>query len=175
MMLSKTEILKSRAEKLAQVISVKEPMNETIEVLVFKLAGENYAIETMYIKEVYRYKNYTLLPGAPPFVFGLINVRRKVLSIIDLKVFFSLPATKNVEYKVIIVEDREMEFAILTDGIVDIQKISLNHIQPSLPHLTEAKQEFLKGITANGLIVLDGKKLLSSKRIIVDEKSEMEK
>lgn len=174
-MVSKTEILKSRAEKLAQVISIKEPMNEIIEVLVFKLAEENYAIETRYIKEVYYYKNYTILPGAPPFVFGLINVRRKVLSIVDLKVFFSLPVTKNQEHKVIIVENREMEFAILTDGILDIQKVPLNDIQPSLPHLSEAKQEFLKGITTNGLILLDGKKLLSSKHIIVDETAEKER
>lgn len=169
-MADKNLILKKRAERLAQTVETeKQELNE-IELLVFKLAEENYAIETKYVKEVYPFKDYTILPGVPSFIYGLINVRRKILSILDLKAFFSLPAsTENENRKIVILEGFDMEFALLTDEIADIQKVSLNHLQTSLPTLTGIRQEFLMGVTQDRIVVLDGKKLLTSKQIIVDQ------
>ncbi len=168
MKLEKSHILKERAEKLAKV-NEKEKIKDGIEVLVFHLSQEQYALETFYIKEVYPYKKYTILPGVPAFISGLINIRRKVFSILDLNVFFSLPHDSSSHHKFIIVEDSEMEFAILTDGIVGIQKIPHDQIEPLPPTFSGIQQNFLKGITTDHIVILDGKKLISSKLIIVDE------
>lgn len=169
MMSKQTQILKMRAEKLAKAIETKESFRDCIEVLIFKLAQEKYAIETKFVKEVYSYKDYTILPNAPPFIFGLVNVRRKVLSIFNLKIFFALPAGESDEKKLIILEDNDMELALLTDGIEEIQKIPSAHIQPSLPTLTGTKLEFLKGVTRERIILLNGEKLLGSQQILVNE------
>lgn len=86
----KKRILKERARLLAQEPEKKEA-GDTIEILEFSLAHERYGIETSFIREVYPLKEYTPLPCTPAFVFGLINVRGQVLSIIDMRKFFELP------------------------------------------------------------------------------------
>lgn len=166
------EILKSRAEKLARVSHVEEP-SERIKVLVFQLENERYAIEMIYVKEVFPLKDYTPIPCVPPFIFGLANIRRKILSIFDLKAFFEL-THKNKGTKLIIVEENEMELALLADEIYEIQLIKLKDIHP-LPSLflSTVKQDFLQGIAPNNVIIIDGKKLLSSKQIVIEEPVEI--
>lgn len=163
------QILRTRAEKLAKAIKVKEATHDFIEVLVFKLSHERYAIELKYVKEVYPYKDYTPLSNVPSFIFGIVNIRRKILSIFDLKFFFNLPVEEAKDKKLIILENSEMEFALLTDGIEGIQKIPFHAIQSSLSLLSGAKVDFLKGVTAEKIILINAEKLLSSKQIIVNE------
>lgn len=168
---SKKEILVNRAKRLAGTIGVQEEDSRgSLKVLEFKLAKESYAIELQYIQEVYRIKDFTPLPTVPSFVFGLINVRRKILSVIDLHVLFDIPRKEEaIGKKVIILKKNDIEFAFLTDDIIGVEIIQLNAIQPVLPTLTGIQQELLKGITVKGLAILDGEKFLSDSRIIVDE------
>ncbi len=169
----KRTILKQRAEKLAQ--QKRESLDGTsIEVIKFELAKEMYVLELQYVREIYPLKDFTRLPCVPPFVFGLINVRRRILSIIDLRIFFdlSMPQDSSDE-KVIIIENKEMSFAIRTDKIVEVQSISIDTIQPPPPTLIGIRQEFLKGLTSDGMVLLDGAKLLSAQQLIVEESVEM--
>lgn len=167
------EILKERAKTLAKPLEQEEFKGDYLEILVFKLASERYGIETEFAREVYPLKDYTYLPCAPPFIFGLINVRRKILTIIDLKVLFSMPSSSNEESKIVILKQGDHEFGILSDGFEGIQRILVNKIQPTLPTLTGIRAELLKGVTLEGIVILDGKKLLSSKQIIVDQMVEI--
>jgi purine-binding chemotaxis protein CheW len=161
------DLLKQRAHKLAQPPSGKERQHE-LSVIVFYLNKETYAIEYKYIKEVYKFKEFAFIPHLPPFVKGVINVRRKILSIIDLKEFFGLSnENQEIESKVIILEGSNREFAILTDGIEGMQTVTLEEIQPTLSTLTGVKQEFLKGLTTDRLIILDGQRLLEDARLVI--------
>jgi len=169
----KQAILKERAGKAAQLAVSTETIAGMIEVVQFQLADETYAIESQYVREVYPLKDFTPLPCVPPYVFGLINVRRQILSVIDLRVLFGLPLTEKVkDEKVIILDHDKMSFAIRTDGITGVQRIAQDDIQPPLPTITGISQEFLKGITANGIVIIDGRKLLSDKQLIVEESIE---
>ncbi len=166
----KKEILKNRAEKLAKLSETQNTANASIKVLEFKLAKESYAIELRYIQEVYRIKDFTPLPTVPAFVFGLINVRRKILSVIDLHVLFGIPRKEEaIGKKAIIIQKNDMEFAFLTDDILGVELIQLDAIQPTLPTLIGIQQELLRGITVDGLAILDGEKLLTDSRIVVNE------
>lgn len=171
-MADKNLILKKRAEILAKDLKSENQNENEIEALVFKLAQERYAIETKYINEVYPLKDYTPLPGVPAYIYGLTNVRRKILSILDLKPLFGLPSTGEKEKKIVILEGFDMEFALLIDGVEDVLRINPSHLQTSLPTLTGVRQEFLLGITSERIVILDGKKLLTSQHIIVDQSEE---
>ena len=164
-----SSILKERARLLAQ-----RPEDETvgaaIEVVTLLLAYETYAIETAYVREVYPLKDLTPLPCTPPFVAGIVNVRGQVMSVIDLKKLFELPAKGITDLnKVVIISDGEMEFGILADAILDVRNIPLQEIQSGLPTLTGVRESYLKGITADRLVVLDAEKLLHNKDIVVHE------
>ncbi|MDA8325786.1 MAG: chemotaxis protein CheW [Nitrospiraceae bacterium] len=86
----KKNILRKRALALA-----KEPeapdSGEHIDVLEFLLARERYAVESSYVREVWPLKDLTPVPCTPPFVLGIIGVRGRILSVLDLKKFLNLP------------------------------------------------------------------------------------
>jgi purine-binding chemotaxis protein CheW len=110
------------------------------------------------------------MPCAPPFVLGIINVRGQILSVIDIKKFFDLPEKGLTDLnKVIILHSDSTEFGILADVILGVRSVSLSELQPSLPTLTGIRQEYLKGVTKERLVILDAAKLLCDKRIIIHE------
>lgn len=166
----KKRILKERARALAQEPKIKEGAEGYVEVVEFQLAYERYAIESFYIQEVYPMKELTPLPCTPSFVLGIINVRGQVLSVIDIKKFFDLPEKGLTDLnKVIIIQDQKMEFGILADLILGVRLIPLEEIQPSLPTLTGIREEYLKGVTKERVVILDAAKLLTDKKIVVHE------
>jgi purine-binding chemotaxis protein CheW len=166
------EILKARAQSLARETGRDETRAERLEVLEFLLASERYAIEISHVRETIPLKRFTPVPCAPPFVLGLINVRGRILSVIDLKKFFDLPEKGLTDLnKVIILNDGGMEFGILADVVNGVREIPLADLQPSLPTLTGIRQEYLKGVTGERLVVLDGARLLGDRKIIVHEET----
>lgn len=164
------KVLIARAQALARQPRKEEPAAERIEVVEFLLASERYGIESSYIGEVYPLKNLTRIPCTPPFVMGVMNVRGKILSVIDMRKFFELPDKGLSDLnKVIIVSNDKLEFGILADAILGVRMLSIRHLLPTLPTLTDIRSDYLKGITDDRLVVLDGGKILSDRGIVVHE------
>lgn len=163
------KILKTRARALAREPEDNDNNDAFIDVLEFGLASENYAVELAFVQEVCPLTTLTTLPGTPPFVLGIVNVRGQVYSVIDIKKFFELPDKGLGDLnKIIIVRHNGMDFGILADVISGVSSILLKDIQPSLPTLTGIRQHYLKGIARDQLIVLDAEKLLTDKTLIVN-------
>ncbi len=164
----KKKILKARAKALAREPASTEAAEEYIEVIEFLLAHERYGLESRFVREVYPLKEFTPLPGTPAFVLGIINVRGRILSVVDIKKFFDLPQKGLTDLnKVIIVQHDRIEFGILADAVRDVRTIPLSVIQPSLPTLTGVRADYLKGVTGERLIVLDVVRILTDPRVIV--------
>ncbi|MEZ0237208.1 MAG: chemotaxis protein CheW, partial [Methylophilaceae bacterium] len=120
--------------------------------------------------EVYPLKDLTPLPCTPDFVAGIVNVRGQVMSVIDLKQLFELPAKGLTDLnKIVILSDGTMEFGILADSILGVRNIPLHEIESGLPTLSGVRQDYLKGITAEGMVVLDAAQLLHNENIVIHE------
>jgi len=169
----KRNVLRSRAKKLSQEIESKGTGEEYFEVLEFLLANETYAIETMFVREVYPMTELTPLPCTPAFVFGLINIRGQILTVMDMKKFFNLPerGITNLN-KVIVARKDAMELGILADEIIGIRNIPEKGLNPPLPTMTGIHAEYLKGVNGERLIVLDMERFLTDRRLIVHEEVE---
>lgn len=191
------KILRARAKALAREPERKEAAEEYVEVIEFLLAHERYGLESRFVREVYPLKELTPLPGTPPFVLGLVNVRGQILSVIDLKKFFDLPEKGLTDLNKLIILDsgglalsastlrqaqggaslsvnsaEGMAFGVLADAVLGVRPIPARELQPSLPTLTGIREEFLKGVTRERVVILDAERLLSSKDIIVHEEVE---
>lgn len=164
------QVLKTRAQVLAQEVKPAEGPQDTFEVIEFMLAYERYAVESAHVREVYPLKELTPLPCTPAHVLGIINLRGQILSVIDVKRFFDLPQKGLSDLnKVIVLRSDAMEFGILADRIIGTRIVSLGELQASLPTLTGIREEYLKGVTVDRLVVLDAAKLLSDGRMVVHE------
>ncbi len=169
----KHKILKTRAQELALEKTDENSLQESIEIIEFRLSYETFGIETAFVREVYPLKDYTILPGTPSFVIGIVNVRGQIISVIDLKKFFNLPEKGLGEMnKVIIIQNERMEFGILADVIQGTHSVLLDTIQTSLPEISGIGGEYLKGVTNEHLIILDAKRILEDEKIIVNQEME---
>jgi len=168
------EILHKRAKALARQPVPEAAPTAHVEILEFVLADERYAVELRFVHEVYVLKELTPLPCTPDFVLGIVVARGRILSVIDLKKFFGLPDKGLTDLNKIVVLRNEaaggaMEFGVLADQIVGVHELALTDMQTSLPTLTGVRAEYLKGITAERLVVLDARKLLEDENIVVEQ------
>jgi purine-binding chemotaxis protein CheW len=165
--------LRERARRLARPTESAQETGETIEVVEFRLAYENYAIESRLVQEVQPFKDLTRVPCTPPFVVGIVNVRGRIVPVIDLTQFLDLPRQGVTDlHAIILVRHGELEVGILVDIIVGVRSLLLAELQASLATLSEARSKFLKGITAERVIVLDLERILADPKIIVHEEVE---
>lgn len=165
------DVLIERARRIAGRKDNEDQLTgETLSVVEFLLLPERYAFEGKYISEVLLLKEITLIPGTPPFVMGVINLRGKVVSIINLKSLFNLKEWGLTQLnKVLILKDDTMEFGIVADEISENKSIFLNTLSPPPVTLDNIGVEYISGITPDGLILLSARNLLSSKQIIINQ------
>lgn len=163
-------ILRARALTTARPPATVDNRKTALEVVEFRLAQERYALESSFVREVYPFKDLTPLPCTPPFVLGIVNVRGRILPVYDLKKFFGLPDQGLTDlHRIILVQGNDMELGVLADVIVGVRSIPTDSLQPSLPTLTDIRADYLKGVSADRLVVLDVARILSDPRIIVRE------
>jgi purine-binding chemotaxis protein CheW len=167
------QILRARARALARPPQRAAAAEVTLELLEFRLAQERYALETRYVQEVHPLKNLTPLPCTPPFVLGIVNVRGRILPVLDVKKFFDLPEQGLTDlHRIILVRGDDLELGLLADAIVGVRTVPVDSLQPSLPTLTGIRSDYLKGVTAERLVVLDLARILADPKIIVHEEVE---
>ena len=163
-------ILKARAQALAREPGKVEAAEEFIEVVEFILAGERYAVESRFVREVHLLEDLAPLPCTPAFVLGIVNLRGEVLSVIDIKKFFDLPEKGLTDLdKAIVLESGGMRFGLLADAIAGAHRVPLAAVQPALPTLTGIRDRYLRGVTSERLVILDAGKLLADEAIVVRE------
>ena len=166
----KRAMLRARAKSLSREPERKGEAEEYIEVLAFLLAHETYAIETQFIREVYPLTDLTPLPCTPDYIFGIINIRGQILTILDMKKFFDLPekGLTNLN-RVIVVEEQGLALGILADEIIGIRNIPKSGLNPPLPTMTGIHAGYIKGVAGEGIILLDMERFLNDSQLIVHE------
>lgn len=164
------KILRRRAKEMAAGSRETGMEEDTIEVVEFLVAQERYAVELSFVREVCALKEFTPLPGTPPFVLGVISLHGRILSVLDIKKLFELPEKGLTELnKVLVLHDNDMEFGILADSLGGVRRFAPSELQTSLPTLIGIRSEYLLGLSQERVIILDAGKLLRDKSIIVHE------
>ena len=165
-----TQILRARAQALARTRPAPPAAGTMLELLEFRLASERYALESRHVQEVHPLSELTPLPCTPAFVLGIVNVRGRILPVLDLKKFFELPEQGLTDlHRIILVRGNDLEFGLLADVVEGVRSVAVNSLQPSLPTLTGIRAEYLKGIGNERLVVLDLDRILADPKIIVHE------
>lgn len=162
-------VLQARARKLAGE-QQDGRTGEAIEILVFQLAWESYAVETGFVREVYPLADLTPVPCTPSFVLGIVNLRGELCPVIELKRLFGLPESGITNAtSAVILHDATMEFGLLADVIVGVQNLDVAELQPPPATFSGINATFLRGVTKDRLAVLDARSILAHPALIVNE------
>jgi len=163
-------LLDERAKKIAQP---EEGLSETeiLEILKFRLAYREYAIEMQHIREVILTGEITPVPGTPDYISGICVVRGEIISLVDLRVLLSIPEKGLTDLnRVIVLTNHSLSFGILADHITGIGIIELKQISSQDTGVTPMKNNYVKGIADGSLMVLDTAALFADPKMIIEDK-----
>jgi len=127
--------------------------------VTFSLAGKDYAIDIMKVKEIAKAGRFTYVPNALPFVLGVYNLRGDIIPIIDLRLFFNIDMPER-EYdaleNMLIVSIGELTFGIVVDEIDKVVGIQKSSINPPHPLFGDINIKYIQGVVEvnNRLYVL---------------------
>lgn len=167
--LAATTLLLARAKALARE-TASVITTERIEVLEFGLGNETYAFELSQVREVLVLVELTPLPRVPPHVLGITQIHGQILAVVDLRKIFGLPerGLQN-SWQLIVLQSATMEFAVVAERITGVRHLPVAELQPSLPSLNDARASYIKGISADGTVVLSVASLLADPQLIVQQ------
>jgi len=144
----------------------------TEQMVVFELDGEEYAVPILEVKEVVTMvSDITQVPQASENILGIINLRGKIIPVLDLEKKFNLKRDgKRAPEHVLIVETASVSFGILVDRVSQVLKVEANSIKPTPRTITsKISSDFVKGVIVleqpyeRVLLILDLSKTLSQK------------
>lgn len=115
----------------------------------FSLAGKDYAIDIMKVKEIAKAGHFTYVPNTLPFVLGVYNLRGEIIPIIDLRLFFNIQVPEHDDNKLenmLIVTVGEQTFGVVVDAIDKVVGIQKNTIQPPHPLFGDINIKYINGV-----------------------------
>lgn len=147
--------------------------------LTFSLAGEEYGIGILKVKEIIGMMPITIVPQTPDYIKGVINLRGKVIPVVDLRAKFMMPAADYTERTCIIVveiagERRSILMGIVVDSVSEVLNIKETDIEETPAFGTKLDTEYILGMAKIGSgikILLDIDQVLSAKEIQMVEAS----
>lgn len=151
------EVIQTAGTEAAEVIDFK--------MVTFSLAGKDYSIDIMKVKEISHANVFTFVPNALPFVKGVYNLRGDIISIIDLRIMFNLPAPENTDKgqeNLIILRLDDYQLGVIVDSIDKVVGISSSRIQPPHPIFGDINIKFIQGVVENDgrlYVILDVEKI----------------
>lgn len=127
--------------------------------VTFFLAKEEYGVEIGSVQEIIRATDLTPVPGAPSHVKGVINLRGKIIPVVDLRKRFGLPVIDSCEtQRTIVVELGSKRLGMLVDSVSQVIKISSAIVDSMPEEATSVNENFIKGVgklDSRLIIILD--------------------
>ncbi len=152
----------------AQATRVIEKASQTAELggkyLTFNLADEQYGLEILKVREIVKVMDITGVPQMPDYVKGVVNLRGKVIPVVDLRLKFGLPGTDYTDETCIIVVNVGTETGIVVDTVEEVADIKDEQIEPPPEFGSQIDTRFILGLGKVGervKILLDIDRILS--------------
>ena len=116
--------------------------------VVFRVGNAEYVLPAADILQMESFDGATPVPGAPPYVAGIIQVRGRVVPVVDLRVRFGLPPIQpTLDSRVVVVELRERTVGLLADSAREVVKLSPEELQsPPSMMSADGAEGFVKSV-----------------------------
>ncbi len=164
------EVLEGRAASLASTEDEARDESTTSQYVTFRLEQERYALEVCLVEEIQPVKKMTSIPCTPGFILGAVNIRGRILPVVDIKSFFGLsPSELKPSSKIMVVATGEIHVGVLADQVEEVLDIALDDIKAQIETLSGSSEEFIVGITEEAVIILNLAGLAQDKRMIIHE------
>ena len=144
--------------------------SEEFQIILFELGNSLYGIPIEKVSEIIKIEEIAILPKAPQYIEGVLNLRGNVVPIVDLRKRFSMPQIERTKKsKIIVLLINKRLFGVIVDMVHEVLTLQRENIEPSLPTASGIKGEFIDSIGKYEdklIIILDITKIVQSKESI---------
>jgi purine-binding chemotaxis protein CheW len=142
-------VIRDLAEVNAELQEQKERAEAVdFTMITFSLGGKDYAVDIMNVKEIAKADKFTYVPNAASFVRGVYNLRGDIIPIVDLRIFFHLPADKKKDgmENMLILRIEDRVYGTIVDKIDRVVGINSEQIQPPHPIFGDINIKYISGV-----------------------------
>lgn len=140
--------------------------DELLQLVTFSIGEEEFGVDILKVQEIIRTMEITKVPRAQDFVEGVINLRGKVIPIIDLRRRFGFTSKVHDKHtRIIVIEINNMIVGFVVDSVSEVLRIPAATVEPPPPVVAGVESEYISGVGKledRLLILLDLDKLLSN-------------
>jgi purine-binding chemotaxis protein CheW len=145
------------------------PSEESLlQFLIFRIGSQNFMIEIHRVQEVMRYRPVTPIPAAPSFVEGMIELRGKVVTVVDLRSRLGMPEVEpGSRTRILVFRSKRANFGVIVDAVERVMPVSLEDIQP--PPEVPRGAPFILGVVKhdeNLYLILDLERILTTNELL---------
>jgi len=137
--------------------------------LTFTIQRESYGIDVLKVREIIRLTDITAVPQMPAYVKGVINLRGKIIPVIDLRLRFGFADTKNTDLTCIVVvqvklpDGKNTQMGLIVDGVEEVTSIAAGDVEETPDFGAQISTEYIVGMAKIKGVV---KALLNIDRIV---------
>ena len=150
-----------------QVIESGKATGDALHMVGFTVGSEEFCVDILKVQEIIRMVEITVMPNAPDYVEGVINLRGKIIPIIDFRKRMNLPYAENINEqtrRIVVVSFGKVTVGLVVDKVSHVMKLSPDQISPTPDVIKGFDSECLMGVGRSGdrlLILLDLEKMFS--------------
>ncbi|TVR02470.1 MAG: chemotaxis protein CheR [Spirochaetaceae bacterium] len=147
--------------------------------VTFSLAGKDYGIDIMKVKEIAKFAGFTYVPNTLPFVAGVYNLRGEIISIIDMRLMFNQTAKRRPDGEAedgLILRLEHNLIGVIVDSIDRVVGISSESIQPPHPIFADINIKYISGVVEHEdrlYIILDVERIFAKETEVPRETAEL--
>ena len=131
--------------------------DEFLQFVVIQLEGEEYGIPIMSVETLIRMSEVTRIPRMPSYVEGVINLRGRIIPLIDLRERFGFEKKEwDDKTRIAVIDSSRQSIGLVADGVTEVIRLARKQIDPIPPSLSRIGEEYLDGVgkAGNRLIIL---------------------
>ncbi len=170
-----TETQAPTTEDINSVISQASSDGELLQLVSFEVGDEEYAVPILSVQEINRMMQITRVPQSPEFVEGVINLRGKIIPVIDLRKRFGLVELENSDdVRIIVVEIASRVIGFTVDRVNEVLRINSSIVEPPPAMVCGLDTDYVQGVGKLDdrlLILLNLEKLFTAVEIAEIDKS----
>jgi len=155
---------------MPQVIEEKQEQKEKQErnIVVFRLNGTPFALDIQNVQEIVQQSGIVSVPGAPPFILGIVNLRGRIMAVVDTKRLLGIGETSTDKVLVMVAQIDEHLVGFTVDEVEQVARIASDAVEPVSNLISSEEARKIEGVLRLGgklVLLLDANRLLDEETL----------
>lgn len=134
-----------------------ENRDDDLQIVTFKVGDEEFSVSILKVQEIIRMSEITKVPRSPDFVEGVINLRGRVIPVIDLRKRFGLQKVeRGIDARTIVVDSAGKVVGLIVDSVTEVLRLPASTVEPPPDIVSGVDSEYIDGVgkLSNRLVIL---------------------